>query len=39
MRPSRIRESPFDTHEKQARFVVLMLIGVGDVGAESVEKA
>src|ERR1035438_9460034 len=32
-------QRPFDAHKKQAGLVVLMLIGVGDVGAVSIEKA
>jgi len=32
-------ERPFDAHEEEAGFVVLMLIGVDDVGAEAVEQA
>src|ERR1035441_8604652 len=32
-------QRPFNTHKKQASLVVLMLIGVGDIGAVSIKKA
>ena len=32
-------QRPFDTHKKQAGFVILMLIGVRDVGAVSIKEA
>ncbi len=36
-RSSAVCKSPFDTHEEEAQFVVLVLVGVEDVGAAFVE--